>query len=188
MQRIEAGVVALIAASATALLPAATAAQGAAAAGTTTRTATFLVSVMVDNDCLISNSNALDFGHITPRLSLNLGALLDPLDQVTQFSVICSRNTRYTLYLDQGSAANSTVGRRLMSGASAGNTDQLQYQLYLDPAFASIWGSGASGSAGGVSGIGSGGAQSYTVYGRILPQVMPSADLYSSMITASLTF
>jgi spore coat protein U-like protein len=186
MKIIPSGTLAICAIAAVAQLCIAASAQSAAPAGTTTHTATFMVSVMVDNNCAISNNNALQFGHVAARLSASTGTWLAPTDQVTQFSVICSKNTRYTLYLDQGSASNSTMNQRLMSGATPGNTDQLQYQLYLDPAYSTIWGNSASG--GSVSGVGSGGPQLYTVYGRILPQDMPNADLYSAMITVSLTF
>jgi len=186
MKAILSGFLALCAVTAAAVLSLAASAQSPVPAGTTTRTATFMVSVMVDNDCLISNNNALQFGHVAPRLDASTGAGLTPANQITHFSVICSKNTRYTLYLDQGSAPNSTVNGRLMSGATPGNTDQLQYQLYLDPAYSTIWGNSASGSS--ISGVGSGGPQLYTVYGRILPQDVPNADLYSSIITASLTF
>jgi spore coat protein U-like protein len=163
-------------------------AQKRAPAGTTTRTATFMVSVMVDNDCLISGSDPLNFGHLVPRLGANTEMWFAQTDRPTRFSVSCTKNTRYTLYLDQGSVANSTVNARLMVGNAPGNADQLRYQLYLDPACSIIWGDGSSGSASNVGGVGNGGPQVYTVYGRILPQDVPNADLYSSMITASLTF
>ena len=166
-------------------LPAAVRAQGA---GLRTRTTTFLVSVIVDNDCQISNTTALNFGHIRAPLSDTPVAHAAQADQVGRFNVTCSRNTRYTLYLDHGSVAGSSIASRLMSGSSPGNNDRLGYQLYLDPSFSTIWGDGSSGSAGGLGGIGTGAAQGYTVYGRILPQDLPAADLYSSIITASLTF
>ena len=188
MRTIPPGVVALCSILGVAPLSFSAQAQNHTLAGTTTRTATFLVSVVVDNDCLISGSNALNFGHVATRLGAAAGAWSGQTDQVTRFSVSCTRNTRYTLYLDKGSVADSSVGTRLMAGNLPGNTDQLRYQLYLDPAYSTIWGDGSSGSTGSVSGVGSGGPQLYTVYGRILPQDMPNADLYSSMITASLTF
>jgi spore coat protein U-like protein len=168
-----------------ALLPGAARAQGN---GLHVRTTTFLISVTVDNDCQISGATALDFGHIHAPLTGVPVLRLGVTDQVGRFNVSCSRNTRYTLYLDRGSVAGSSVANRLMAGSSAGNGDHLSYQLYLDPSFATIWGDGSSGSAGGLGAIGTGAAQTYTVYGRILPQDMPAADLYSSVITASLTF
>jgi len=188
MNRIPSGVTAICSILAVTPLSFSVLAQNSAATGTTTRTTTFMVSVMVDNDCLITNSNALNFGHIVPRLDASSGAWSAQTNQVTHFSVSCSKNTRYTLYLDKGSTVNSTVNTRLMGGNTPGNADQLQYQLYLDPAYSTIWGDGSSGSIGSMSGVGTGGPQLYTVYGRILPQDMPNADLYSSMITASLTF
>lgn len=158
-----------------------------AQSGANVRTATFMVSVIVDNDCRIAGSNSLNFGHLAAPLDTLLPHAVGG-EQYTRFSVSCSKNTRYTLYLDQGSVPGSRIATRLMAGGTPGNGDRLQYQLYLDPAYSVVWGDGSSGSAGSVGGIGSGSAQVYTVYGRILPQDMPSADLYSSIITASLTF
>lgn len=162
--------------------------QTSSAAGNSVRTATFMVSVIVDTDCVISGTNALNFGHTGPRLGTNPRASFAQTDQFTRFSVTCSKNIGYTLYLDRGSVPGSTVNARLMAGASAGNTDRLQYQLYTDPTYSTLWGDGSSGNANSVGGTGNGGPQTYTVYGRILDQGMPTPDLYSSMITASLTF
>jgi len=159
-----------------------------AAAGTTTRTATFLVSVIVDNDCQITSSNPLNFGHAGIQPGDDPIAHFAQTDQLSRISIACSRNTRYTLYLDQGSVPGSSIASRLMAGSLPGNADKLLYQLFLDPSYSTVWGDGSSGSAGSAGGVGTGAAQVYTVYGRILPQDLPSADLYSSIITASLTF
>lgn len=175
----------LLAALATAPLPAM--AQGIPAA-VTTRSASFMVSVTVDNDCIISSTNLLNFGHAGMRTGGEPAARFVQTDQFSRLSVSCSRNTRYTLYLDRGSVPGSTVDSRLLAGSLPGNADRLQYQLYLDPGYSTVWGDGSSGSPGSVGGVGTGGSQVYTIYGRILPQDMPSADLYSSIITASLTF
>jgi len=188
MNKGPSGIAAIGLATGAALLSRGASAQNPISSGTSTRTATFMVSVIVDSDCLISGTNALSFGHTGPRLKTSAVAALAQTDQATHFSVTCSKNTRYTLYLDQGSVANSTVNARLMAGTSAGNTDKLLYQLYLDPAYSTMWGDGSSSSSNNVSGIGNGAPQAYTVYGRILDQNMPNPDLYSSIITASLTF
>ncbi len=153
-----------------------------------TRTTTFVVSVTVDDDCQISGATALDFGHIHAPLAGDPAAQVAAAQQYGRFSVSCSRNTRYTLYLDRGSVPGSSVAGRLMAGASPGNNDRLLYQLYRDAAFSTVWGDGSEGGTDGLGGIGTGAAQAYTVYGRILPQQLPTADLYSSIITASLTF
>jgi spore coat protein U-like protein len=166
------------------LLPRMADAQGAALH---TRTTTFLVSVTVDNDCQISGATALDFGHLHAPLAQTPVLRTEAAEQIGRFNVSCSRNTRYTIYLDCGSVTGSNLARRLMAGGP-GNNDRLAYQLYLDPAFSTVWGDGSSGSPGGLGGIGTGAPQAYSVYGLILPQDMPSADLYSSIITASLTF
>jgi len=141
MNKGPSGIAAIGLATGAALLSRGASAQNPISSGTSTRTATFMVSVIVDSDCLISGTNALSFGHTGPRLK-----------------------------------------------TSAGNTDKLLYQLYLDPAYSTMWGDGSSSSSNNVSGIGNGAPQAYTVYGRILDQNMPNPDLYSSIITASLTF
>lgn len=168
------------------MLPAS--AQTSSAAATNVRTATFMVSVIVDSDCVIVNANALNFGHIGARLGSSSGLPFLRTEQVTRLNVTCSKNTRYTLYMDQGSVAGSTVDARLMAGSSAGNGDRLQYQLYTDPTHSILWGDGSSASSNSVGGTGTGTPQTYIVYGRILDQSMPTPDLYSSIITASLTF
>ncbi len=159
-----------------------------AAAGNSVRSATFMVSVIVDSDCLISSANALNFGHIGARLGLGSDLSFLQTDQVTSLYVTCSKNTHYTLYMDRGSVPGSTVDVRLLAGSSAGNSDRLQYQLYTDPSYFTLWGDGSYGSSNSVGGNGTGSVQTYTVYGRILDQSMPTPDLYSSIITASLTF
>lgn len=159
-----------------------------AAGGTTTRTTTFVVSVVVDSDCQLSGATTLDFGHIRTPLTATVASLTAGADQLGHFNVSCSRNTRYILYLDRGSVSGSSIAMRLMSGSLAGNNDRLRYQLYLDPSFSTVWGDGSAGAADGLAGTGTGAAQVYTVYGRILPQELPTPDLYSSIITASLTF
>jgi len=150
-----------------------------------TRTTTFVVSVTVDNDCRISGATALDFGHVRAPLDGDPAA---PAQQYGRFSVSCSRNTRYTLYLDRGNVPGSSIAGRLMAGITPGNNDRLLYQLYRDPAFSTVWGDGGDGGTDGLGGVGTGAEQSFIVYGRILPQQLPAADLYSSIITASLTF
>jgi spore coat protein U-like protein len=159
-----------------------------AAGGTSVRTTTFVVSVVVDSDCQLSGATTLDFGHLRAPLSGSVVAQSAGTDQLGHFNVSCSRNTRYILYLDRGNVPGSSIALRLMSGGLPGNSDRLRYQLYLDPSFSTVWGDGSAGGADGLAGTGTGAAQVYTVYGRILPQELPTPDLYSSIITASLTF
>jgi len=162
--------------------------SGVAPPGTNTRTATFVVSVIVDNDCLLTTASGLDFGHAELRQSSPSSVQIVPSAQVTHLSVSCSKNTQFTISLDRGSTPGSTVEHRVAAGSKPGNADRLQYQLYLDSQYTTVWGDGSSGANGNVSGVGTGTAQTFTVYGRILPQDRPNADSYSSIITASLIF
>ena len=139
--------------------------------------------MVVDNDCQITHADDLAFGH-----AAGSPARLAQAQQVGWLSVACSRDTLYVLGLDRGNAQGSSVGRRLMAGSQPGNGDLLQYQLYIDAAGATVWGDGSSGGGSTVSGVGSGAAQAYAVYGRLPAQDRPGADRYISVVTASLTF
>ncbi len=150
------------------------------------RTTTFMVSVIVDTDCQISGAHSLSFG----RAQLPSGAVLTlpRLRQLSHVEVSCSPNTRYLLSLDRGDAAESSVGQRLL--VQRGNTTAaaLRYQLYSDPDFSTIWGDGSSGSASSISNVGDGRQQLYTIYAEFPSQTMPEAGIYSSIITASVSF
>jgi spore coat protein U-like protein len=150
--------------------------------GTRLRTATFTVSVIVESDCRIAGIEDLQFG----RVGADAGGGLAETRGATRLSVTCSRNLRYTMFLDRGDVPGSTVAARLMAGAGSG--ERLNYQLYLDPACTTVWGDGSSGGSSGVSGTGTGTPQDYAIYGRLLSQALPEADRYSAVITASLTF
>ncbi|MDB5986021.1 MAG: spore Coat Protein domain protein [Nevskia sp.] len=157
----------------------------AEANGQIIRTTTFVVSVVVDGDCWISGSRELSFGHVHAQAG---GGRFPMTRQLTHFGVSCSPSTRYSLALDRGDVRESSIADRLMAASSAGNRDTLRYQLFTDANFSSVWGDGTSGGANTVSSVGNGATQLYTVYAEIPSQQMPVADLYSSTITASLSF
>ena len=62
---------------------------------------------------------------------------------------------------------------------------QITYGLFRDVARLQPWGTTIGGNT--VSGTGSGGTQSVTVYGRIPPQPTPPPGLYQDNITVTIT-
>jgi spore coat protein U-like protein len=143
------------------------------ASASTTKTTTFQVSLIISNDCAIS-ATALSFG--------TTGVLSASLNQSTTLTVTCSNTTPYSVGLDAGSVAGSTVATRLMGNSGA----TVQFQLYSDSAHTTVWGNTIGTNT--VGGTGTGNAQSVTVYGEVPAQATPAANTYTSTVTASVTF
>ena len=144
----------------------------------TTTTSTFQVQITLVASCAITSNN-LNFGS-------GIGLLTSAVNGTTTLSVTCSNSTPYTLGLDGGTVAGSTVASRLMAGTTTGNTGTtMQFQLYSDSGRATLWGN-SSGSW--VSGTGNGNAQSLTVYGQVPAQTTPKPDTYQTTITATVTY
>ncbi|SAL20106.1 secreted pili protein involved in motility and biofilm formation [Caballeronia arvi] len=139
------------------------------------KTATFQVSLTVQADCSIS-ANPLDFG--------STGVIDSNLDQASSLVVTCTKGTPYTVALDAGSAAGSTIADREL--ANAGGTAQVKYNLYRDVGRTQVWGQTTGTDV--VGGTGNGNAQPIPVYGRVPAQSMPAADTYTSTVTATVAF
>lgn len=143
------------------------------ASASTTKTTTFLVSLVINSDCSIS-ANPLNFG--------SSGVLAANVTQTTSLSVTCSNTTPYNIGLDAGSVSGSTVTTRLLANGAT----TVQFQLYSDSGHTTVWGNTIGTNT--VSGTGDGNAQSLTVYGVVPPQTTPAANTYTSTVTASVTF
>lgn len=163
--------------SATAIMLAtlALASFGGQAATTTT---TFQVQITLVASCAVSATN-LNFGS-------GVGLLTAAVNGSSTLSVTCSNSTPYTVGMDGGNVAGSTVATRLMAGTTAGNTGTtMQFQLYSDSGRTTVWGN-SSGSW--VSGTGSGAAQTLNFYGQVPAQNTPKPDTYQTTITATVTY
>lgn len=139
-----------------------------------TKTATFKVMATVISDCSIISVPDINFGSV--------GVMTANLDITGSITVSCTPGTSYTLSLDAGSAVGSTVSNRLM--AQGANT--LQYQLYSDSGRTQAWGMTPGTDTQG--GTGTGSNTLYTIYARLPPQSTPPVGLYSSTVTASITY
>lgn len=139
-----------------------------------TKTATFQVRLVLQNDCIISATD-LDFG--------THGVLDTNIDQTSTISVTCTNTAGYNVGLNAGSATGSTIANRLVISPA---NDTVGYQMYRDSNRTLVWGDTVGTDT--VSGTGTGAAQSLTVYGRVPPQATPAAATYTSNVIATITF
>ena len=151
----------------------------AQASGVSPQSSTFLVSLTVQKDCTITAGNLLDFGTATSSL------ITTAIPGTTTFRVTCTNTTPYTLALDKGDTAGSTILSRLLVGGTTAAT--VPFQLYTDGGYGTIWGDGTNGST--VGGTGNGHAQTITVNGKALSTGnMPAPDTYTATETVSVIF
>jgi len=161
--------------SAGALLATAGAAQAANPA-----TTTFGVSATVLKNCTVAATNVA-FGNYTPTAG-NVAAS-------GTVSVSCTKNTNFTVSLNQGTTAGGTIGQRLMSDGAG---DTLQYNIYTTAAFATVWGDGSGSSVTqGAAGTGMGTPVVFTTFGQLpdsgANQGVPPGN-YTDTITVSVAY
>lgn len=139
-----------------------------------TPTGIFTVEAIVTASCSVSVSN-MDFGTITPKV-------FSTVDQTAIISLSCTNETDYTIGLNQGVYSMDTgpTGRRMNNGGH-----RLAYGLYLDSARSESWGHDAGTVA---AGVGSGGEQSHTVFGRIFSNQEAFAGTYSDTVVVIVTY
>ncbi len=118
-----------------------------------TVTTSFQVQANVNAQCSISAVN-LTFPAVDPLSSQTDGA--------TTVTVKCTKNSAYTVGLNAGTTAGSTIAQRLM----ANGADLMDYNLYTDAGRTSVWGNSAGSWVSG-TGAGMGTAQVLNVYGRV---------------------
>lgn len=145
---------------------------GAADAATTTTT--FTVQMTITSSCIINSASTLDFG--------SAGVLSANVDQTSTIQVQCTNTTPYNIGLDEGVGAGATVAARKMSNGA----DTVTYSLYSNAGRTTVWGDTVGIDT--VSGMGSGAAQGYTVYGRVPPQTTPAAASYTDTVTVTVTY
>jgi spore coat protein U-like protein len=139
-----------------------------------TEDTTFLVQAEVVKACSISATN-LDFGQYTP-LSQKTGT--------STINVTCTNTTGYTIALDVGTGLGAAFANRKMTSGS----HLLNYNLFTDGTFTTVWGDGTGGSST-VGGTGNGAQQALTVNGRILAgEYVAPASNYQDTITVTITF
>jgi spore coat protein U-like protein len=141
----------------------------------TTTTTTFQTRVTIAASCAIGGATTLDFG--------SPGLLAANVDQTSTIQVTCTNTTAFNIGLDKG-ANGASVTSRLMKGGPSNET--IQYSLYSDSGRTTNWGNTVGTDT--VSSAGNGSSQSFTVYGRILPQITPTPGTYTDTITVTVTY
>ncbi|MDR5856294.1 spore coat U domain-containing protein [Caballeronia sp. LZ062] len=139
------------------------------------KTATFQVTLTIQDDCSISAS-PLNFG--------STGVLANDIDQSANLAVTCTAGTPYNVALDAGSATGSSISARTLTNTAS--TGVVQYNLFRDASRTQIWGQTVGSDT--VSGVGNGNAQTIPVFGRVPVQATPIADTYTSTVTATVVF
>jgi spore coat protein U domain-containing protein, fimbrial subunit CupE1/2/3/6 len=161
--------------SAGALLATAGAAQAANPA-----TTTFGVSATVLKNCTVAATNVA-FGNYTPTVS--------PVSANGTVSVSCTKNTTFTVSLNQGTTAGGTVAQRLMTDGAG---DTLQYNIYTTSGFATVWGDGTGTSVTqGAAGTGMSTPVLFTTFGQLpdsaANQAVPPGT-YTDTVTVSVAY
>lgn len=115
----------------------------------------------------------LDFG--------TRGLLTTTIDTQASVSPQCTNTTPYRIGLDNGLHASGSA-RRMRSASGK----YVTYELYRDNARTQRWGNTEFVDT--VSATGNGNAQSTPIYGRVAPQVTPSAGSYSDTVTVTVYY
>ena len=137
-------------------------------------TSTFNVTATVLASCTLTAGNVV-FGNYAAA----------QLDATGTLSVTCTTGASYVIALDAGSGTGATVATRRMTH-SVSSAQTLAYSLYRDASRALVWGTTAGVNL--YAGVGTGSAQSITVYGRAAGAQYPEAGAYTDTVTATITY
>lgn len=158
----------------TASIVAALALAGGANAGTDTTT--FNVTITVTSTCNI---------HTGPTTNVVFGTVASTATAVPAtggLTIDCTSLTPYTIALDNGQHGGAGPVRAMQNG-----TNTVGYQLYQDSAHSLVWGS-TTGAGGNVyAGVGTGSAQSVSVYGLVSSANSPAGS-YTDTVTATVSY
>ena len=161
---------AIASATALLLLAAATPASAATVGGTLS------VNANVTANCTVSTS-ALAFGNVNVIGGSNV-------DGTGGLTITCTSGTAWSAAAGVGAGTGASfTGRRMTAGAN-----QLGYDLYTSSGYSTVWGDGTA-STGLLTGTGTGGIQSVTVYGRVgSGQTGVPAGSYVDTVAVTVTY
>ncbi|MCF4165007.1 spore coat U domain-containing protein [Zavarzinia compransoris] len=138
-------------------------------------TSSTTVTMTVNANCIVT-ANDLAFGAYNPMAP-------GPTDGATTLQVRCTNTTAYAVKLNKGAGTGATVSQRRMSHAPSGT---LVYSLYTDSGRGQVWGDDSGGAS--VSGVGTGLAQTLTVYGRIPAGQFSTAGSYTDTVSVTINY
>jgi len=136
-----------------------------------TDTATLTVTASVAAVCNVQSAT-LAFGTYDPAAA--------NLDATTTINLTCTPGTTYDIGLDGGGSGN-VAARQMANGGAT-----LDYGMYQNAARTTIWGDIIGPDT--VNGVGGGGVQSHTVFGRIPTGQFVATGAYSDTVTITVTF
>jgi spore coat protein U-like protein len=142
---------------------------------------------------------SLTIGTSGGQATILVGSLLlagpapGPATGTTVVHVTATANLPYVITLNQGLHWTSGSSRTLqVSGPCAGGSCLLTYSLYTSSNLAQLWGNGDPVLGPGVSGIGTGSDQAFTVYGLTASYQIGGTSLpdgtYTDVVTAAVDF
>lgn len=145
-----------------------------AASAQTVTTDSFDVQITIVAECEITSTETLDFG--------TEGVLSADVDASATMEVTCTDATPYDIGLNEGLGAGATTEVRQMT--SGGET--IAYGLFQDTGRATNWGDTVGADTQAATGTGT--AQSFTVFGRVLAQATPAPGTYTDTVTVTVTY
>lgn len=108
-----------------------------------------------------------------------------PADSTGTITFTCDANTNVTTSIGQSPNSGGFNPRKMKL---AGGTDLLNYNLYTDATYTSIWGDGTSGTATVTKRARRNEPMTLIVYGRIFPGQDVLAGSYSETLTVTITW
>lgn len=149
-------------------------------AGAATATDNLNVTITIVGGCTINSIDHIDFG------SQSLVGLSSPVTANGAVNVTCSTNHAYSVGLGAGAGDGATVAVRKMTQSGVGTID---YSLYQDAGYTTVWGETTGGGGNVVSGTGNGNQQTLTIYGQVpVPATAPAPGIYSDTVTVTVTY
>jgi spore coat protein U-like protein len=120
------------------------------------------------------------------------GAAPGPATGTTVVHVTATANLPYVITLNQGLHWTPGSSRTLQGAGCTGGSCLLIYSLYTSSNLAQLWGNGDQILGPGVSGIGTGSDQAYTVFGQTASYEIGGTTLpngtYTDVVTAAVDF
>lgn len=158
------------------MLAAATIVAGApCVASAATATGTLAVSVTVVNTCSVGAST-MAFGNLPGS------AATTTLNVSGTVSVTCTNLAPYNIGLDKGANGASVTTRAMVDSAA----HTISYSLFRDSSHLLNWGQTVGTDT--VAGVGTGSAQSVTVYGQIPSQNAAFTNTYNDTVNITVTY
>jgi spore coat protein U-like protein len=154
------------------------------ATATTSINSTFAVQLTIHAECVINSTSTLNFGSLGV-LGGSGGTANN--DSTATVAVQCTDTTPFDIGLDAGTTTGGSTTTRKLLNQAQGSTATVNYTLWQDAGHTTTnWGNQVGTDT--MSLTGDGTSHTYTVYGRIPPQMTPAPGTYADTITVTVTY